>query len=67
LGLLPTSFWFLTFLAIPAFITFQSMIKGQSNHYCFENTKSWFCMYMTFFIFALMFSTLIIVDTIIKI
>jgi len=63
-GLLPVTFWVLTFLAIPAFVTFLMMIKPRSNHFCFENTKAWFCMYITYFIFSISFSALTVAETI---
>jgi len=57
-GLLPPSFWVLTFLAIPSFLIFKMMIH-QSRPVCFfENTKAWVLMYLTYFVFALLFSAL---------
>jgi len=57
-GLLPLSFWSLTFLAIPSFLIFKIMVRQNRPVYLFENTKAWVLMYMTYFFFALLFSAL---------
>ena len=67
MGLLPVYFWFLTFLAIPAFFIFKTMIKDQSKQFSLENTRAWSFMYITYFIFALSFSALTVVGTILQI
>jgi len=66
-GLLPGSFWFLTFLAIPSFLTFRTMVQRESTQCLLENTKAWFLMYMTYFFFAISFSALTIAEIIFKI
>ena len=64
LGFLPVNFWFLTFLAIPAFFVFKSMIGIQSKRFHLENTVAWSFMYITYFIFALTFSLLTVAGAI---
>jgi 4-hydroxybenzoate polyprenyltransferase len=62
-GLFPDSFWFLTFLSIPALFIFQTMFTQQTKRYLLENTKPWLLMYVTYFIFAVSFSALTFIET----
>ena len=63
-GMLPVSFWGLTFLAIPSFLIFRMMIKQQQSPCFFENTKAWVLMYLTYFSFAISFSVLTVAGVI---
>jgi 4-hydroxybenzoate polyprenyltransferase len=63
-GLLPVSFWGLTFLAIPSFLTFRMMIRHHQSNCFFENTKAWVLMYLTYFCFAISFSALTVAGVI---
>jgi hypothetical protein len=59
-GILESQMWSLTFLAIPSYLIFYSMIRDKSKSKFFENTSAWRLMYITYFIFALSFSVLTI-------
>ena len=60
MGILESSLWLLTLLAIPAYFIFHFMIKDDSKGKHLENTSSWTLMYVTYFFFAFGFSCLII-------
>ena len=59
-GILDSSLWLLTFLAIPGFFIFHLMINGDKKGRFSENTSSWALMYITYFVFAFGFSVLTI-------
>jgi len=59
-GILDSSLWLLTFLAIPGFFIFYLMINGDKKGRFSENTSSWALMYITYFVFAFGFSVLTI-------
>ena len=60
MGILASSLWLLTLLAIPAYFIFHFMIKDDSKGKHLENTSSWTLMYITYFFFAFGFSCLLI-------
>jgi 4-hydroxybenzoate polyprenyltransferase len=64
LGFIPSYFWCLTFLSIPGFIIFKSMINKKVSQTIFENTTAWTCMYTTYLIFAISFSVITVLGTI---
>lgn len=63
-GLLPDTCWTLTFLAIPGFYIFTLLVNPQKKHRFFENTSAWAVMYATYFIYALMFSSLSVIASV---
>lgn len=60
IGILESSLWLLTLLAIPSYFIFRLMIKDNTKGKHLENTSSWTLMYMTYFFLAIGFSALII-------
>lgn len=62
LDILQSEFWLLTFLAIPGFYIFKSMVDNQNPSDLFENARSWSVMYLTYFGFASSFSLLTILS-----
>jgi len=58
-GLLDSSLWLLTFLAIPSFFICYLMSMNDKKSKRLENTKSWALMYVTYFFLAIGFSILI--------
>jgi geranylgeranylglycerol-phosphate geranylgeranyltransferase len=60
IGILESSLWLLTLLAIPSYFIFRLMIKDDTKGRYLENTSSWTLMYMTYFFLAIGFSALII-------
>lgn len=62
-NLLSTSFWPLTFFAIPCVIICYLMIKNDIRKIGkLENTSSWALMYVIYFLYALSFSTIVILE-----
>jgi 4-hydroxybenzoate polyprenyltransferase len=61
-GILDSSLWLLTILAIPSFFICYTMVLNDKKSRRLENTKSWALMYMTYFFLAIGFSILIIVN-----
>lgn len=64
-GVMESSFWLLTFLAIPGYFIFYLMIRDQTESIYFENTSAWALMYVTYFFFASSFSLLTIVNSVV--
>lgn len=64
LGFIPIYFWLLTFLSIPGFYIFKVMVKDTIGHSIFENTTAWTCMYVTYLVFAISFSIITIMGTV---
>lgn len=60
-SLLPEIYWVLTFLAIPGFYIFVLLLNPQKKPRFFENTSAWAVMYTTYFIYALLFSSLSVI------
>jgi len=61
MGILESSLWLLTILAIPSYFVFHFMLKDDKKGKHLENTSSWTLMYLTYFFFAFGFSVLIII------
>jgi len=64
-GILDSSLWLLTFLAIPGYFVFYLMIKGKKERRFLENTSAWGLMYVTYFVFAFGFSLLTVIGSVI--
>ncbi len=64
-GYLNEAYWALTFLAIPGFYIFKLMMEDQKPSRFFENTSAWAVMYATYFIYAMMFSLLSLIVSIV--
>ena len=65
-GIIEPQFIILTFLAIPSYFIFRSMVKDRNKGKVLENTYSWALMYVTYFIFASSFSFLVIMGSVIS-
>jgi len=63
-GILNSYLWLLTFLAIPGYLIFHLMVKGEKKGGFSENTSSWTLMYVTYFVFAFGFSLLTILGSV---
>jgi len=61
MGILESSLWLLTILAIPSYFVFHFMLKDDKKGKHLENTSSWTLMYLTYFFFAFGFSVLLII------
>ena len=60
-----TYLWSLTFFSIPGFFIFYFMIRDHKKSKIFENTPAWSLMYITYFLFAIHFSILIVINSLI--
>ena len=65
LGFIPSYFWCLTFLSIPGFFIFKSMVKNDISQTIFENTTAWTYMYATYLVFAISFSVITVISNVI--
>lgn len=61
-GLVDSSFWVLSFLAIPGFYVFILMYSNRRSNRFFENTSAWSAMYLTYFIFSSCFALITILS-----
>jgi 4-hydroxybenzoate polyprenyltransferase len=64
-GMLEYHFMILTLFAIPGYLIFYCMVKDKTRSILFENTKAWSLMYFTYLIFAISFSVLTFLGSII--
>jgi len=64
MGLVDSSFWFLTFLAIPGFYVFILMYTGDTSNNVFENTGAWSAMYLTYFMFSSCFALITVLSVV---
>ncbi len=65
IGLIETYLWFLTFFSIPGYLIFYLMIRDNTKSKFLENTSAWSLMYITYFLFAISFSIIIVSNSII--
>ena len=64
-GILEPHFMILTLFAIPGYLIFYSMVKDKTRSSLFENTKAWSLMYFTYLLFAISFSILAVLGSVI--
>ena len=64
-GILEPHFMILTLFAIPGYLIFYSMVKDKTRSALFENTKAWSLMYFTYLLFAISFSILAVLGSVI--
>jgi len=64
-GILGSSLWFLTTLAVPGYFIFYLMIQDDKKSKFLENTSAWTLMYVTYFLFAFSFSVLTVLNSVI--
>jgi 4-hydroxybenzoate polyprenyltransferase len=62
-GYIGSYLWSLTYFSIPGFFIFYLIVKGYSKSKIFENTPAWSLMYITYFLFAIHFSILIVTNS----
>ena len=63
-GMLESYFMILTLFAIPGYLIFYCMVKDKTRSNLFENTKAWSLMYFTYLLFAISFSILTVLGSV---
>jgi 4-hydroxybenzoate polyprenyltransferase len=62
-NLIDSYLWSLTLFSIPGYFIFHLIIRDYSKSKIFENTPAWSLMYITYFLFAIYFSVLIVTNS----
>jgi hypothetical protein len=65
IGILGSYLWLITFLAVPGYFIFYLMIRDNKKGKLLENTSAWTFMYITYFLFAFIFSVLTVLNSVI--